>query len=228
MKNSLYRNNYFWLGISILAVSLVMQVYPFFDYEIGDLFYNEVDKTWIIQESQFIRLALYTIPKVLIALTSLTLVYFYSKNKNDPLKTKKIFGFLFCLIFIPAFISLIKSKTNIHCPSDLSDYNGRVPFRSLIDFESYKSILNRYGNGNCFPGGHASGGYAFIASYFVLDDLYKKSGIVIGFLLGTYMAIYQMMKGAHFLSHSLFTIGFSITIITIVSRLITYKHRNLP
>jgi len=227
MKNSLLHNNYFWLGIAILTVSLGMQIYPHFDYEMGNLFYNKADKTWIIQESQFIRIALYTIPKVLLGLTSLFLVYLYSKKKNDPLKTKKIFGFLFCLIFIPTFISFIKSKTNIHCPSDLSDYNGRVPFRSLIDFESYKSILNRYGNGNCFPGGHASGGYAFISSYFVLDDLYKKSGIVIGFLLGTYMALYQMMKGAHFLRRSLLTIGFSIAIISIVEQIIYAKKQEL-
>lgn len=214
MKSLLF-NKYFILGFVVLAISTWMQIYPSLDYKIQSLFYNSHEKTWLIQETKFFRLALYTIPKVLIAIASLLLIYWYSKH-SDPLRMRKIFAFLFCLIFIPTLVSLIKSKTNIHCPNDLSDFNGKVPFRSLIDFNSYTSILKIYGNGNCFPGGHCSGGYACMSSFLILDDLYKKSGIIIGFLLGTYMALYQMTKGAHFLSHTLFTFGFSIIVINFV------------
>ena len=62
--------------------------------------------------------------------------------------------------------------------------------------------------GHCFPGGHASTGFALITGFFIfrLDQkklawFYLFSGVVLGFAMGWA----QMMRGAHFLSHNLWT-----------------------
>ncbi|MBV6618996.1 phosphatase PAP2 family protein, partial [Acinetobacter baumannii] len=63
-------------------------------------------------------------------------------------------------------------------------------------------------HGHCFPGGHASAGFILMTGYFVyrLEQpkrayFYLFSGILLGFMMGWA----QMMRGAHFLSHNLWT-----------------------
>jgi membrane-associated PAP2 superfamily phosphatase len=221
----IFSTKYLGFGFALLALSLFLQIQAGLDYSVQSLFFDKPSLKWWITETPSIRLYYYTFPKILIGIGAVILV-FRKFRTNDSLKVKKIISFVFCMAFIPLVISFIKSKTNIHCPNDLSDYNGRVPFRTLLDFSTYREVLTKYGNGNCFPGGHASGGYAFMSTYFVLDETNKKNGILFGFLLGTYMALYQTFKGAHFLSHTLFTIGFSIVVISLVDSWLKRSEKN--
>ncbi|AOA59067.1 phosphatase PAP2 family protein [Acinetobacter larvae] len=62
--------------------------------------------------------------------------------------------------------------------------------------------------GQCFPGGHASTGFAMMTGYFVYRLQQPKRaqfflwlGLALGFMLGWG----QMMRGAHFLSHNLWS-----------------------
>jgi membrane-associated PAP2 superfamily phosphatase len=64
------------------------------------------------------------------------------------------------------------------------------------------------GGGHCFPAGHASTGFAFMAAYFCLRQnnapgamKWLLVAVCIGFILG----ISQQMRGAHFMSHTLWT-----------------------
>ncbi|KXO85915.1 hypothetical protein AYK86_02485 [Acinetobacter venetianus] len=79
--------------------------------------------------------------------------------------------------------------------------------------------------GHCFPGGHASTGFALITGYFVyrLDQkgrawFYLFASVILGFAMGWA----QMMRGAHFLSHNLWT-GWICLAINFVVYAITYK-----
>jgi membrane-associated PAP2 superfamily phosphatase len=215
LLNNKSHNKSIVTGIALIVLSLWMQPHRELDYFIQSLFFNFSSKTWLIYETPHVRMLWYTLPKILLGIVCVILIALRYKT-HDPLKLRKISAFLFCMAFIPLVISFIKSKTNVHCPNDLADFNGRVPFRSIFDFSSYKEILKNYGNGNCFPGGHASGGYAFMSAYLVVDEKYKAKAIGLGFILGTFMASYQTFKGAHFLSHTLFTFGFAILIISAV------------
>lgn len=74
-------------------------------------------------------------------------------------------------------------------------------------------------HGHCFPGGHASTGFALITGYFVyrivqpkLAYFYLFSGLFLGFMMGWG----QMMRGAHFLSHNLWTGWIILTLNVII------------
>jgi membrane-associated PAP2 superfamily phosphatase len=63
---------------------------------------------------------------------------------------------------------------------------------------------------NCFPAGHASGGYAWLAFYFL--GVYKQSAwrwVGLGFALsiGLIFGVSQQLRGAHFITHDLWTLG---------------------
>lgn len=201
-------------GLMFMIVSLLIQANLDLDLYVGNLFYNFQNHEWFLHNiDPSFKFKFYTLPKVILILASLVLVFSAIKNKL-PRKGLRIALFIFCMVFIPAVVSFLKSVTQIHCPYDLLNYTGAVPFRSVFDFGTYVSSQENYGSGSCFPGGHASGGYAFMSSCLVLPDLYRSWGIGIGFILGTYMAVYQMINGAHFLSHGLYTLGFSIVVIS--------------
>jgi membrane-associated PAP2 superfamily phosphatase len=60
----------------------------------------------------------------------------------------------------------------------------------------------------CFPAAHASSGYSLMALYFVAYERSRKLAIVglaVGLLLGLVFGIAQQARGAHFVSHDLWS-----------------------
>jgi membrane-associated PAP2 superfamily phosphatase len=103
---------------------------------------------------------------------------------------------------LPALlVSGLKSLSNIDCPWDLARYGGTRPYLGL--FEPRGASLGR---GLCFPAGHASGGYAWVALYFFLTEVrppWRGIGLAAGLAIGLLFGISQQLRGAHFLSHDL-------------------------
>ena len=60
----------------------------------------------------------------------------------------------------------------------------------------------------CFPAGHASAGYAWMALYFFFlatRPQWRWLGLAVGIVLGLLFGVVQQLRGAHFLSHDLWT-----------------------
>ncbi|QWP77243.1 phosphatase PAP2 family protein [Lysobacter sp. K5869] len=106
-----------------------------------------------------------------------------------------------------SLVSGLKSLTNMDCPWDLARYGGDLPFYGL--FASRPAGLDR---GVCFPAGHASGGYAWVALYFFFLQVRPRlrwTGLAIGLGVGLVFGISQQLRGAHFLSHDVWTLAIS-------------------
>jgi membrane-associated PAP2 superfamily phosphatase len=107
------------------------------------------------------------------------------------------------MVISTSAISVLKHLSIHACPWDLLAYGGTLPSIPL-----FGDLPLGVKPGHCFPGGHASGGFALIAFYFAFrDSLPKlaKFGLLFGLLLGFAMGWGQMMRGAHFMSHNLWT-----------------------
>jgi len=104
-----------------------------------------------------------------------------------------------------ALVAWIKSWSNMDCPWDLMRYGGDRPYVGLFALRPIG--LER---GACFPAGHASGGYAWLSLYFfflVVRPRWRWFGLAIGGGLGLLFGISQQLRGAHFLSHDVWTAG---------------------
>ncbi|MGC4074573.1 MAG: phosphatase PAP2 family protein [Nibricoccus sp.] len=104
----------------------------------------------------------------------------------------------------PALIGIGKAVTNIFCPSEITRYGGDVSYVRV--FECYPPGQRPARRGRCFPAGHASGGFALLS----LAGLARTRrgqllGAGSGLALGSIMGLYQMLKGAHYLSHTIVT-----------------------
>ncbi|HYM85975.1 MAG TPA: phosphatase PAP2 family protein [Pseudoxanthomonas sp.] len=103
-----------------------------------------------------------------------------------------------------ALVGLLKRWTNVDCPWDLLRYGGNNAYYSL--FMHRPSLL---GHAKCFPAGHASAGYAWVALYFVWLETrprWRWWGLGFALALGLIFGFAQQLRGAHFLSHDLWAL----------------------
>ena len=100
-------------------------------------------------------------------------------------------------------VAWVKSWTNMDCPWDLVRYGGD---RRLIDLFALRPLGLR--RGACIPAGHASAGNAWMALYFFFASVaprWRWAGLAVGVGLGLLFGFTQQLRGAHFLSHDIWT-----------------------
>ncbi|MEB3766695.1 phosphatase PAP2 family protein [Acinetobacter sp. MD2] len=101
-----------------------------------------------------------------------------------------------------AIIGVFKANSSHACPWDMVQLHQHV-----VAWD--RTLLKQ---GACFPGGHASAGFALIALYFAYRDRFiqlSKWFLVIALVMGCIMSAVQMVRGAHFLSHNLWALWWS-------------------
>ncbi len=100
-------------------------------------------------------------------------------------------------------VTLIKGLSQTSCPWDLQAFGGAAPYVS-----HWNLWVNDGGGGHCFPAGHASTGFAFMAAYFGLRQNNAPGAmkwLVLAISVGFVLGIAQQMRGAHFMSHTFWT-----------------------
>jgi membrane-associated PAP2 superfamily phosphatase len=102
-----------------------------------------------------------------------------------------------------ALIPLLKQFSLTSCPWSLTEFGGTARYVSHWAFGQADD-----GPGRCFPAGHATTAFCFLAGYFALRDSAPTAArwwllgtIVFGIVLG----MTQVVRGAHYVSHSMWT-----------------------
>ncbi|GFE81133.1 PAP2 family phosphoesterase [Steroidobacter agaridevorans] len=111
--------------------------------------------------------------------------------------------FFVSIVLSVGLVGLLKSLTNVDCPRDLTEFGGAFPFIHL--FEHRPAALR---HARCFPAAHASSGYALLALYFVLRErsrIAARFGLAAGLAMGLVFGIAQQSRGAHFVSHDVWS-----------------------
>ncbi|GAB3051442.1 phosphatase PAP2 family protein [Stenotrophomonas tumulicola] len=111
---------------------------------------------------------------------------------------------LFASVTLSAVVvSLLKKVTGMDCPWDLVDFGGSRAFHGLLDARPVGVVAS-----GCFPAGHASAGYGWLALYFLALDVrprLRHAALGMGAGLGLVFGLSQQLRGAHFMSHDLWT-----------------------
>lgn len=121
---------------------------------------------------------------------------------------------LACTVLCLMLISTVKYLSLTSCPWDLREFGGVAQWVS-----HWAWGVPDGGPGRCFPSGHASGAFAFAAGYFALRETaprYARAWLIIILVLGAAFGWAQLMRGAHHLSHTLWTaaICWTVTVLT--------------
>lgn len=102
-----------------------------------------------------------------------------------------------------AVISALKHSSPSSCPWDLAEFGGAA--HHLSHWAFWRSDG---GPGHCFPAGHASAAFAFIGGYLVLREVSPTAAariLALVILAGALLGASQQLRGAHFMSHTLWT-----------------------
>ena len=122
-------------------------------------------------------------------------VYGFISGRRDWLRAGLLMA-LSCAA-TPLLVSMLKAVTGIYCPRQLTEFGGKAFYRHLLPLAAGLS------GGRCFPGGHASGGFALTMLFFCLSGRTARYAALFGSMaVGWTMGLYQMMRGEHFLSHT--------------------------
>lgn len=100
-------------------------------------------------------------------------------------------------------VSLVKTSSQTSCPWDLQAFGGVARYVS-----HWRWGVGDGGPGKCFPAGHASAAFAYVGGWFV----FRRSApavawgwLAVAVLAGLALGIGQQMRGAHYMSHTLWT-----------------------
>jgi len=176
------------------------------DLYVADLIYQAGGPGWTLQNSTLFSDILHTNAKALVKILAVILfvvaVVSQFVNRMQPYR-RAIWYLALVMPLSGLLVGIGKDITHVDCPWSLLRYGGDYPYVRL--FESHPE---NFKYGKCFPAAHASAGFTFVALYFFLAVLrpgWRYLGLAVGVVLGLVFGITQQIRGAHFISHDLWT-----------------------
>jgi membrane-associated PAP2 superfamily phosphatase len=104
-----------------------------------------------------------------------------------------------CLVIV----TLLKRASALHCPWGLLEFGGTHAYLRLFD-----AVPPGWERGACFPAGHALSAFAYVGGYFAwrgVDRRIALGWLAVVLVVGALTGVSQQLRGAHFLSHTLWT-----------------------
>jgi membrane-associated PAP2 superfamily phosphatase len=198
-----------WLAVLLLAGSLAVFEFTGLDLALQDRFYDFTAQRWLVDAKEPVgRLVFYDGPKaaiILLAVAVLVLALGPERWRGKlRFARRDLWVALLTLVTVPVLAGFGKNTTNTFCPSEIRRYGGDVAYVKLCSPFPEGDRPDR--RGHCFPGGHASGGFALLGLMWLRRTrAWRLGGIALGLGVGWWMGGYQMLKGAHYLSHTVTT-----------------------
>ncbi len=200
-----------WPALVLLGISLAVFEATPLDLALQDQFYDfATHRWWVDAKAPIPRWIFYDGPKVLLILLASWLIAVtvgpdrWRHIGKVSLERRDLYVALAILFTVPLLSGFGKRTTNVFCPSEIRRYGGEMPYVKL--FEQYPDDDRPSRRGHCFPAGHASGGFALVGLAWLLPSRrFRVRMISLGLGVGWTLGLYQMLKGAHYLSHTVTT-----------------------
>jgi membrane-associated PAP2 superfamily phosphatase len=117
-------------------------------------------------------------------------------------------------VLVPLVISMLKQASVAHCPWDLARYGGTEPYLRLFD-----ALPLGVPAGHCLPAGHASTALWLVS--LCVYWLPSRPGAarrvaLLALLLSGLVGWMQQLRGAHFLTHTLWSIWIACAVVLVI------------
>jgi len=114
-------------------------------------------------------------------------------------------------VLVPAVTSTLKQLSASHCPWDLLRYGGEQPYVRL--FGAFPASV---APGQCLPAGHASSALWLVAlavCWLPARPARARAAALLAIGAGATVGYLQQLRGAHFMTHTLWSIWIACTIV---------------
>jgi membrane-associated PAP2 superfamily phosphatase len=113
-------------------------------------------------------------------------------------------------------VALLKLHTTPACPWSVERYGGTAPHYGTANLR----FVPMGEAGRCWPSGHAAGGFSLLALYYAARARRSRVApvaLLLSFAFGCTLSWSQIARGAHFLSHNLWSLSICWTTATILA-----------
>ena len=224
------KNINFQIIVTFIILIFVIALFQFSEIDIlvQSHFFNFETKKWLVDENEpIMKFFFYNGAKntlLIFAIIILFSLIFFRKNTLIKEYKKGLIIVLLSAIFVPLMIGSLKAISNTPCPCNIVNFNGVYP--DIKVFDSYPKDFVQPSKAKCWPAGHASGGFALMALFFLFKTpINQKRALIIGLVVGWSMGTYKMLLGDHFLSHTIITMMMAWLIILIIVKSTQFKKR---
>ena len=224
------KNNNKQIVITAFLLIAVIALFQFsnLDIFVQSFFYDFDKKSWLIDKNEpILKFFFYDGIKNLLLLFGVAILLsliFFRKNSLIQEYKKGLIIVLLSAIFVPVIIGSLKAITNTPCPCNIVYFNGTYPEKKV--FDSYPKDFVQKSKVKCWPAGHASGGFALMALFFLFKTpKNQKRALVAALIIAWSMGTYKMLLGDHFISHTVITMLMAWLIILIIVKFVQIKQR---
>ncbi|MDO9316771.1 MAG: phosphatase PAP2 family protein [Gammaproteobacteria bacterium] len=177
------------------------------DLQIADWLYRLQGGSWRLQDAWITNNLIHDQGRNLVGIVLLALLLAIALAfVMAPLRAYRgdlIYVLVTALIAV-AIVNILKETTHVDCPWDLTRYGGDKLYASL-----FEGVPANQEPGHCFPAGHASGAYCWLGLFFFARRRFpaRQWQVLTGVMAtGLVFGVAQQLRGAHFVSHDLWTI----------------------
>ncbi len=202
-----------WVPLALALLASAMLMGAGGDQWLADRLYRLEGQQWALQNAWVTTHLIHQAGKwtsSVAALVAIVLCFHAWRTERAPAWRWPLLYLVLAVAQGTGVVSLLKSLTNMDCPWDLARYGGTRQFIGL--FATRPPGMPR---GVCFPGGHSSAGFAWVSLYFfalMVHPAWRWRGLALGLLAGGVFGVSQQLRGAHFLSHDLWTLAICWTV----------------
>lgn len=208
-KGIFLRHHLIFPGIVFVTLAIIFEYFQL-DVPIAKFLFERVGEggEWSLRRAWLFENVIHVGGRYFVILLGVILLTFlmlsFCKQSIKPLRKSLVLLFMSVLSTI-LLVRLGKDLSHVNCPWDLSMFGGSNEY-----FPIFAKLPPDTEYGVCFPGGHSSGGYAWVALYYFAYQNCPKlrwKGLMFGLVLGGVFSLSQQLRGAHFFSHGIWSLS---------------------
>lgn len=228
-----FRQHIGWLALLLTLPIPVLSEASGLDIFLENIYYDAQEKTFPLLHSAWFNAIFHNGLRTLLLCIPLAAIYLFVlgliREKNlsilpENWRSVRLPGYLIVATLSgPALVGFLKNHTTHVCPSRLSLYGGPGAYQDIWS----SPLFTWSAAGHCFPGGHATAGFAMLAFVPLLEGKNRLAMVGVGLGMGLLMGWSRMMQGLHFLSHNLWSAWICWACILLAYRAILAPHAEL-
>ena len=204
--------------LSLAALLFIVTYGLELDFRLASALYQLQGNSWLLQHHWLTEQLLHRHVRTLNEVLVLSLIGYWLwlrfVLKDQSQKQQALGLLLLSLLLCFIAVALLKRLLPMECPWDLQQFGGHSAFWGLFTTRPADLPATQ-----CFPAGHASIGFAWLALFYYWREIKPKQawlGLAIAGSAGSLLGFVQQLRGAHFISHDIATAALCWLIATLL------------
>ena len=205
-----YRQHLLLLAVTGMCLALLFHLSTL-DVQLEDAWFSASGEAWPLRNAWWTSTLIHAWLRYVLNIAALACIWQAWKHRRgtDALRWRAV---AISALAVPLLVGIGKRLSPMHCPWDIDRYGGLASY-----YDPIAALFAQIPEpGHCFPAGFVSAGSWLLAFVLFFYPARPRVSLAVGLgatVLILAMGLVQQMRGAHFLSHVLWTLWLSWAIV---------------